>query len=287
MNNIKNITFLTPVSSDTNFKLEKKYSHTLAYEKHTSLNLSSHPGIQKTQQDSVLAMEHRGFLILGVADGMGGLENGDIASYQILSAVKDYISNQPPYLLECLDNNSVEEMMYRILDHLKNKEFPNEAGTTLNFSIIGPKKTFIINIGDSRAYTVKGTEMNLRTFDDSLAFELFEPTTKEERDRLRFYCKNNVITNYIKANFIPYVNVVSINNDDYDILCHMTDGISDILSEETICMCLLGRDPADTLITLTINSGLQYNRDVNVGFNEFIYPHDNATAVVYSKKRKK
>lgn len=283
---IKNISFITPISDYQNFKLEKEYSQNVILTKDSSINLSSHNGIKEKQQDSLFYVINNNYIILGVADGMGGIEQGEKASYQTLQTIKEYFEMQSKYMLNHLNEYILEEMIYGLVKYLKNNNFPDNAGTTLSLSFIGPEQTIILNIGDSRAYTIKGNEISLRTHDDSLSFELFEPLTKKERDKLRFYKNNNVITNYIKNDFLPYVNITTINNDEYDIICHVTDGITDILNEDTIKQCLLSKKPASSLVGKAIKSELEYNQDITEGFTEFIYPHDNATAIVYKKKKR-
>lgn len=283
---IKNISFLTPLANTPNFKLEKECSQKFILPTKSFIQIHSAIGPKETQQDSVLVMEHHGYLIMAVADGMGGLKKGEEASYKILKNIKEWFEMQSLNTLQNINGIRLERIIYTLIENAKNKDFPDNAGTTLNLSMIGPYETYIINIGDSRAYTTKNNEITLRTHDDSLAFCLFGPQTKEDRDKLRFYSKNNIITNYIEKSETPYVVSTRINNDDYDILCHITDGVSDMLSEDTIKKYLLDKNPATSLVKQAINSELEYNTDITQGFSEFIYPHDNATAIVYSKRRK-
>ena len=111
------------------------------------------------------------------------------------------------------------------------------------------------------------------------------PQTREDRDRLRFHKRNNIITNSISNSTYPNIKVSMINNDEYDILIHLTDGVSDYLDEQRICTYANEDNPAFNLVNNTVNGRIIYNHDIHEDYREVIYPgEDNSTAIVYSKK---
>ena len=77
-----------------------------------------------------------------------------------------------------------------------------------------------------------------------------------------------------------------MNNNDYDILCHLTDGVSDFLSESLIQTYIQGDNPASLLVNNS-TKGIPINSDyIDDEFRNQIYPgEDNATAIVYTKKK--
>lgn len=282
---IKNIRFITPLINEKTYSLTKNYSHTIILNNKDEINISSDIGLRKTQEDTVTVQEHRGYLLLLVADGMGGEINGNAASYITAKKIQRWFSSLDKNKLAELDEKNIKRYLSRVINEMKDSEFPRVGGTTLNMSIIGPEKTIIINIGDSRTYTIKDNEITMRSIDDSLAFKKFNPTTKEERDSIRYYSNNNIIVNCIEMKSIAKINAYLIKNDEYDVLCHMTDGISDILPEDKIKEYILSVNPAETLVKKAITSEPEYKSYNKPDFQDHIEQYDNASAIVYTKKR--
>ena len=251
------------------------------------ITLASNKGPRLEQEDTVAVREHHGYILLLVADGVGGQTNGNEASYITASKIQKWFGSLKRKQLDDLNENNIKIYLTKIINEMKDSFFPRNGGTTLNMSIIGPQKTIIINIGDSRAYRIKDNEISLITKDNSHAFRELNPQTKEERDNIRYYRFNNIITNCIEMKSIAKINIYSINNGDYDILCHMTDGVSDILTEDKIKECCLSKKPAKTLVEKSVSSLPEYQNQNNPDFTNCIEPHDNASAVVYTKKRTK
>lgn len=282
---IKNLTFITPVEyKDNKMRLSKRYSQTFSLKDNKEIYLSSHSGInQKPQQDSLAIAQNNDFLILLLADGIGGMYSGEKASYNSVNIIKKIFEQEDPNYLKELTTDSLEEflytIMYEIIIHI-----PPYSGTTLNLSIICPDKTFIANIGNSRIYTIKNNNLKLETYDDSLSFKNFKPQNQKERDNLRFYIKNNEITNAIIQNKMPNISIKTIDNTDYQTICHLTDGITNVLSEEDILKYTNTINPADSLVHVST-----YGKNIiNPNPDKYFLPYiergqDNATALIYKK----
>lgn len=284
---VKKIKFISPLISGKTYKIVKNYSHTLVINDNEEINLASNVGPRENQEDTVALGTNHGYILLLVADGMGGKINGNEASYMVAKKIQRWFNVLTQEKLEQLDEKTLKRQLMREINEIKDNDFPIHGGTTLNMSIIGPEKTYIINVGDSRTYSIKDNEITLRTQDDSYAFERFNPVTKEERDNLRFYSLNNIITNCIEMKSLQKLNISSIKNTEYDILCHVTDGISDILKEDEMKEYIQKEKPAETLVEKTITREKEYSNSKEENFADYIEKHDNATAVVYTKKRTK
>lgn len=284
-----NISFLTPTTklSTQKIVLERKYSQHLILEDDSTLSYASDAGYKDTQQDSMAIYQKGQYLLLLVADGMGGLEHGEIASYNIAKTIHTWFSITSTQELKILSTSCLKE---EILKLICSSTMPYKSGTTLNMSIISPEKTLIVNIGDSRTYTMKDGEIKLITKDDSKAFEIFNPQTKEERDKLRFYNHNHILNNAILSRRIPKITVIKINNEEYDTICHVTDGVTDILSESELEELCQSPNPALTLVGNSI-----YRPEIEGNYHmedecyrQYLHPgKDNSTAIVYTKKRTK
>jgi len=285
---INNLSFITP-STETAYKLnlKKEYSQSFKLNENEEIYLSSHPGLNnKDQQDTLGFVKNNEYLLLILADGIGGMDDGNKASYQTVKTIKELFEFEDPKYLKELDENLFEQVIYTLMYEII-KKIPPYSGTTLNLSVITKEKTYIANVGNSRIYTLKDDFLLQETFDDSYAFRKFTPGTVELRDLLRFYKRNNELTDAIMHDHIPYIKTRTINNKDYQILCHLTDGITSILEHKEILNYLKDESPADKLVTNSIYGNNYINkRQIDHNFCEILERGtDNSTALVYKKRR--
>jgi len=285
------LSFLTPLANISNKQLvlEKKYSQFLTLKDGETITLASDIGIKDNQEDSLAIAQKEDIKLLLVADGMGGMSSGEVASYNVAKSILEWFESESIAKIKSLNKTNLNNELVRIILFAL-MSIPHNSGTTLNMSIILPKNTLIVNVGDSRTYTIKDGKITLQTKDDSLAFAISNPQTSQDRDKLRFYRQNHIITEAITPISFPKLTISSVQNDEYDIICHITDGVSDILSESEIEECCQSPHPANTLVGKSI-----YQKDIHGTYHqeddtycEFIHPgKDNATAIVYTKKRMK
>lgn len=286
---INKLSFITPsvLSEDKKIVLEKTYSKEYQLLDGSSISLASNIATRETQQDSIAITQNKDYTLLLVSDGVGGMSEGEVASYTTAKIIKQWIDTEDEELLKILNEKTLEDALSALM-YLISTTIPNNSGATLNMSLICPDKTFIVNIGDSRAYIIKDEKITLITKDDSLIFKKYNPTTSKERNHLRFHQNNNIITNSITNAYFPTITVTTIKNEDYDILCHVTDGITDYLAEELILSYCKESNSASLLVDKSITGNIIYNEDYQDEYKKYISPgEDNATAIVYTKKRTK
>lgn len=280
------ISYITPKIEFLSKKiiLNDSYSQEFQLSDGNYIEVASDIGKRKNQQDSLTIAENSGYVLLLVADGVGGFENGELASYTTANIINKWFMSEYKETLKVLSSKTLEDVLNALI-YLISSNIPSHSGSTINMSIIGPNDTLIVNIGDSRTYSIKNGIISIRSKDDSLVFKNLNPQTREERDRLRFHKRNNIITNSISKNTYPNIKISTINNDEYDILIHLTDGVSDYLDEQKICTYANQDNPAKKLVYNTVNGRIIYNNNYSEEYRELIYPgEDNSTAIVYSKK---
>lgn len=286
---IKNLSFITPMemTADGKFILQKSYSQNYRLVDGSNLSLSSRIGNRKTQQDCIAISKNEDYLLMLVTDGIGGMKEGEVASYTTAKIIKQWIETEGKQMLKELNINKLEDALTALI-YLISTSIPNFSGATLNMSIICPNKTLIVNIGDSRAYIIKDGNIKLVTEDDSIVFKRYKPHTSNERNKLRFHKDNNILTNSITKSAFPTIKIITIENDDYDILCHVTDGVSDILQEQNITSYCYKKTPA-TILTKKSTTGLPiYHKKGDEEYLKMIRPgSDNSTAIVYTRKKTK
>lgn len=288
-----NISFMTGIDMvvDNKLVLDKEYSKKFKLVDDSEITVSSTVGLVRDHQEDSLAIATKGeYKMFLVADGMGGHKAGEIASYYTAKIIKNFFEHEDEIYLRILDDVLLNEVIYLLIDEITRK-MSSESGTTLSLALVLDDRTYLVNIGDSRIYTFKDKELVLQTFDDSEAFIRYNPKSANLRDKLRFYRFNNWVTNGIIKNAIVDVNIKEISNDSYDILCLMTDGVSDILKESEIAECFSKNNPSYELTELSKNHDIDRvsieDTDIYKDYdfvNQIDPGKDNASAIVYKKK---
>jgi PPM family protein phosphatase len=135
-----------------------KMAFQVAY--HTDIGIK-----KKTNQDGLLLKTARtpegeiGLFV--ICDGMGGLSHGELASATVIRGMSDWFDNDLPELLEVGTiekevpkklEERVRELNKKILDYGKASHI--KLGTTITALLILHKQYYIVQIGDSRAYSI-------------------------------------------------------------------------------------------------------------------------------------
>lgn len=120
---------------------------------------------KKTNQDGLLLKTAKtpdgeiGLFI--ICDGMGGLSHGELASATVIRGVSDWFDNDLPELLETgIDEKDIPGKLEERIRELNQKileygEASNiKLGTTITALLILHKRYYILQIGDSRAYSI-------------------------------------------------------------------------------------------------------------------------------------
>ena len=177
--------------------------------------------------------ESKGFCVL--ADGMGGHNAGEVASLMaiktISSALKETLKsdkNIPGVIVKAVKSANSE--IYKVADE---NEEQRGMGTTAVVCVIADDQLYIGNVGDSRAYLLRGDEILRITVDHSVVEELISigSITREEAYS---HPKRHVITRAlgtdtdIEADIYEY----TLKSGDTLILC--SDGLTEMLKESEI-----------------------------------------------------
>lgn len=131
-------------------------------------------------QDSMCVMEaetEQGPVLMAlVADGMGGLKKGELASATVLAAFTEWFENELPAQLSA--HNVMDEIRYswermvkelgrRIMEY--GKQHHIQLGSTLTAMLFLPDGRYLIgHVGDSRAYCITGSAVNVLTEDQTV-----------------------------------------------------------------------------------------------------------------------
>ena len=174
----------------------------------------------------------RGSLIV-VSDGMGGAAAGEVASEMAVKVMREALMEAPAEMEVCDQlNRAVEIANDRIWKHAKQNVQLSGMGATLTAVLLWSKYAYIAQVGDSRAYLVRGDRIKQLTKDQSLVQMLLESGAIEpdQADSV----PHNVIMQALGTSptVDPAMTVAELCKNDVLVLC--SDGLSNKVGDEEI-----------------------------------------------------
>lgn len=177
--------------------------------------------------------DDRGFCVL--ADGMGGHNAGEVASQ---NAVK-FIAEEMQKLMKegggipAGLNRAVDIANGKIYEMSQQNAIHRGMGTTVVAAVISDGAAFVANVGDSRAYAIRGEEIVQITTDHSVVSELVMSglITPEEA---RKHPQKNIITRAVGTDSSVKTDVFEYDFSPGDVMIMCSDGLSTMLSDNEI-----------------------------------------------------
>ena len=199
--------------------------------------------VRTVDEDSILAAdlsfgvnsESSKFLLLAVADGMGGHAKGEEASKIALNAIAKAV------IPDLLNNTSFTKILEKgiqnanqdILDHTAKNPEASGMGTTSVCAVVKDNQIHLANVGDSRAYRVSDDEICRVTKDHSYVQALIDEDEITE-EQAREHPRKNEITRAV--GIMPSIEVdtmkLTLDSDESLLLC--CDGVIAHLSDDDI-----------------------------------------------------
>ena len=213
-------------------------------EKERTIGMLTDVGKVRTiDEDSILAADlsfgvnskSSKFLLLAVADGMGGHAKGEEASKIALNAIARTVIpelfNDTPFT-ELLEKG-IQNANQNILDYTAKYPESSGMGTTSVCAVVKGNEVHLANVGDSRAYVVSDDEIRGVTKDHSYVQALVDEG-KITQAQAREHPKKNIITKAVGIS--PSVeadkSILTLGSDESLLLC--CDGVIAHLPDEDI-----------------------------------------------------
>jgi protein phosphatase len=196
---------------------------TLRYAAHSDRGL-----IRDGNQDSVYA----GPRLLAVADGMGGMAAGDVASNIVIGAMAPLDEDVPGDALVDALRSAVDTANQQLRDTVDANPQLEGMGTTLTATLFSGSKIGMVHIGDSRAYLLRDGEFAQITKDDTYVQMLVDEgrITLEEASS---HPQRSLLTRALDGRDIdPEYSVRQVLPGDRYLIC--SDGLSGVVHAETI-----------------------------------------------------
>ena len=208
-------------------------------------------GRARTNNEDSVALDADTSLAV-LADGMGGYNAGEVASGMATSFIKTELGRW----LQEAGGNATDPEVRRAMDICvdnANRAIFNAAnanpqyagmGTTLVVAVFRGTRVLVGHVGDSRAYRLRGGRLGQLTRDHSLLQEQVDAglITPEQAS---FSANKNLVTRAVgvEDTVLLEIHQHEVHPGDVYLLC--SDGLSDMLDDETLAQLLLGCESID------------------------------------------
>ena len=235
----------------------------------------SHVGrVRSANEDNLVVRPEFG--IWAVADGMGGHENGALASATVAAALERIgAATAAPELLARLESAVLEANADLRREIAERGGAP--MGSTLAVLLVHERHFACVWSGDSRIYLLRAGSLTQISRDHTEVQDLVErgQLTPEEARRSP---RRHVITRAIGVHDIPELDLESgeIENEDAFLLC--SDGLTEHVADHEILQALAAcgaQEACDALLAMTLQRGARDNVTVVI----VRYHRDEAGAV--------
>ncbi|MEV6487958.1 protein phosphatase 2C domain-containing protein [Actinoplanes sp. NPDC051633] len=184
--------------------------------------------IRDGNQDSVYA----GPRLLAVADGMGGMAAGDVASNIVIAAMAPLDEDVPGDALVDALRHAVGTANQTLRDTVDANPHLEGMGTTLTAVLFSGSKIGMVHIGDSRAYLLRQGEFAQITKDDTYV-QMLVDEGRISPEEASSHPQRSLLTRALDGRDIdPEYSVRQVLKGDRYLIC--SDGLSGVVSAETI-----------------------------------------------------
>jgi serine/threonine protein phosphatase PrpC len=169
--------------------------------------------------------------LFAVADGMGGAQAGEVASRLAAAALED----TDPGALSGRERlvSVIQEANRRVHERANTDPATSGMGTTMTVALVEGDGVVIGHVGDSRAYLVRGGEMEQVTNDHSLVNELLK-SGRLSPEEAETHPQRSVITRAVGTDPDVDVDSFAVEGRDGDVFLLCSDGLTDMVSDREI-----------------------------------------------------
>src|SRR5688500_10255571 len=187
---------------------------------------------------------------------MGGHAAGDVASKVVIAALEPLDEDAPSGDMLQAMRQAVFEGSEHLREVIRESPQLEGMGTTLTAILFAGGRLALCHVGDSRAYLVRDGQLSQITHDDTFVQTLIDDgrITAEEANH---HPQRSLLLRALNGQDVePDLSMREARAGDRYLLC--SDGLSGVVSEETLAHALEDPDPqstADRLIELALRSG--------------------------------
>ena len=208
-------------------------------------------GCVRKQNEDALHIEqlNKSTLLCVVCDGMGGAKAGNVAS----SLAADTFTQEIKRIWKRRRKNTVEQLMFGAVDLANDTVYQQSKvsdaytgmGTTLVAALVRGKNVNIVNVGDSRAYSISAEGIRQITVDHSVVQMMIQRGELSAQNAKRSPGKN-YITRAIGTEETVTCDgfITQLQKGEYLMLC--SDGLTNVVNDQEILFEVLHGGTPDT-----------------------------------------
>lgn len=192
--------------------------------------------VRTNNEDSLLVEAGRGLFI--VADGMGGITGGEVASALAVSVVSEYLrdrisSASPSGEVLAALKGSLVEADTKIKERTRRQTELSGMGTTIILALVQGDSVSIAHVGDSRGYLVRGGSIRRLTEDHTVVAQIVKSGIITD-DEARTHKLKHVLSQALGSSPspVPGLQTFRLQKGDAVILC--TDGVTDMVEDKEL-----------------------------------------------------
>ncbi|WBB78033.1 protein phosphatase 2C domain-containing protein [Micromonospora sp. WMMD882] len=184
--------------------------------------------VRTNNEDSALA----GDRLVAVADGMGGLPAGEVASEIVIRILDELIPPEMPDDAENALRAVVQTANRRIRAAIDAEPARDGMGTTLTAALLAGETLVVAQVGDSRCYLLRDGTLHQLTRDDTFVQALVDQGSLTPA-AARQHPQRSLVTRAVQGvDAPPTVARYTVLPNDRLLLC--SDGLSDYVDDPTI-----------------------------------------------------
>ena len=178
--------------------------------------------------------------LFAVADGMGGAKAGEVASRLAAAAFREFHEADelgPEERVTAI----IQEANRRIYERARSDAQASGMGTTITAALLVGNGVAVGHVGDSRAYRLRGDQLEQLTEDHSLVADLVRSgrLTAEEADT---HPQRSVITRALGTDPEVDVDTFTVEAEPGDLFLLCSDGLTTMVADEEITDIVRGAD---------------------------------------------
>ena len=209
--------------------------------------------LRKRNEDAFVILENP--MVAIVSDGMGGAPHGDIASQLTLHYFSHEVKDKQPWTVASL-HDAVKATNNAVVAEAAKNTHTQGMGATLVAYLNSGSQSFLVNVGDSRAYGLNHEGLK-RLSEDHNVMNAYLKRNQDLDDKLDVRYKH-MLTSVIGMPSGCMVDVSELK-DEYDLILLCSDGLSNLISESNMIDVLTSTQTlehkAKTLIELANQAG--------------------------------
>jgi PPM family protein phosphatase len=184
--------------------------------------------VRANNEDSALA----GVRLIAVADGMGGLPAGELASEIVIRILDELVPPAAPEDAEAALRRVLVIANQRIRAAIDADTEREGMGTTLTAALLAGNTLVVAQVGDSRCYLLRDGRLGQLTRDDTFVQALVDQGVLTPAEA-RQHPQRSLVTRAVQgADMPPSITRFAVGPGDRLLVC--SDGLSDYVDDASI-----------------------------------------------------